>query len=119
MANTYLDGGTSQNFATNAIYVGNGTLKLGHVDVGQLAAIVPSVMGVDLSLGKVESTSPQVGSVSDRPPNLPSGYSTDRTPLYGANPSENVWATDGSRLDASFSYNTPLAPSTKDFNDLT
>lgn len=119
---TYIDGTTSSN-TNEESYLGYGSVNLGlQVPAdGAQNLDYQAIRGVDQGLGQADAKSKMVGAVSDRAPNLASGYAMTGVPTYGDGVQNKVtvWADDQSNdTSAAFRFATPQSGFKQNYADL-
>lgn len=118
MATNYLNG-VAKNNSQGASYAGVGTVKLGNYNNTKLSANSQVVMGVDTKLGGFDGKRNR-GFVSDRAPNLPSGYAANGTPTFGQGKANRNTTFNEDRSmghkDEKFTYFSPQKPTGQKFN---
>lgn len=118
MAINYLNG-VPRNNSQGFSYAGGGKVKLGEFNVTKFQTGKTNVMGINTKLGGFDGKR-NVGFVSDRAPNVPSGYTVNGAPLYGQGKlnRNTTFNEDRSRghKDEAFTYFSPLKPSKQKFN---
>ena len=120
MATNYING-IPKNNSAGFSYLGSSKVKLGTYNITKFGTPKQDIMGVNVKLGSLNARR-NIGFVSDRAPNVPSGFTVNGAPTYGQGKlnRNTTFPTDystGHPLEK-FNYFLPLKPTGKKYTDL-